>query len=146
MSPIKHIFATLLLSIIFVPAIYSQPAEPDGHSQIQPKEESGYAMLIRNMNHLNAALKTVGMLEEDGGDSIDHFEVVICGKSVTQLNDHAGLITDAVQAGMTLTACGMSLNKFSVPVDELPEGVGVVPNGLIRIFDLQEKGYKTVTL
>lgn len=146
MSPIKHIFATLLLSAIIVPPIYGQPAEPDGETKLQPNAEHSYAMLIRNMNHLNAALKTAGMLKKDGGNGIDHFEVVICGKSVTQLNDHAGLIDDAVQAGITLTACGMSLNKFSVSEDELPQGVGVVPNGLIRIFHLQKKGYQTVTL
>jgi len=40
----------------------------------------------------------------------------------------------------------MSLNKFAIEEDEHPKGVGVVPNGLIRIFDLQQQGYQTIAL
>lgn len=85
------------------------------------------------------------MLEDDAR-AVDHFEVVICGKSVTKLNNYTDLIDRATGSGITLSVCGMSLNKFSVEKDALPQGVDVVPNGLIRIFDLQEKGYKTITL
>lgn len=141
-----QICTAFLLSIFIVSNAYSQPVESNKQIQIQPRSGQSYAMLVRNFNHLNAAIKTVRMMEEDDANSIHHFEVVICGKIVTEFNDNADLIDDATQAGIKLSACGMSLNKFSITEGELPQGVGVVPNGLIRIFDLQEQGYKTITL
>lgn len=103
-------------------------------------------MLIRNMNHLNAAIKTVQMLEEDGQKSVANFEVVICGKEVKNLRKHSDLICSAKEHNIRLSACGMSMEKFSVKNSALPAGVDIVPNGLIRIFELQENGYQTVTL
>lgn len=145
MIPMKRILTAFLLSIFLISNAYSQPVESETTEHFQLQKGQDYAMLIRNMNHLNAALKTVEMMEGDAR-AVDHFEVVICGKIVTELNDHTDLIDRATGSGITLSVCGMSLNKFSVEKDELPQGIGVVPNGLIRMFDLQEKGYKTIAL
>lgn len=141
----KHILSVFLLSIFLIPNAYSQPVESTNQTQIQPTAGEDYALLIRKVNHLKAALKTVDMMKKNT-ETIDHFEVVMCGKSVTQLNDNAALVRQASQAGITLSACGMSLNKFSIAEDELPQKIKVVPNGLIRLFDLQEQGYKTIAL
>jgi len=146
MSALKQIFTAFLLSIFIAPIANGQPVESNKQTHIEPQTGQDYAILIRKMNHLNAALKTVRMMEEDDDNAINNFEVVICGKGVTQLNDNTDLVNKATQSGITLSACGMSLNKFSISKDELPQGVGVVGNGLIRIFDLQEQGYKTITL
>jgi len=146
MSALKQIFTTFLLSILIVPIANSQAVESNNQRQIKPDTGENYAILIRKINHLNAALKTVSMMEKEDDNAINRFEVVICGKSVTQLNNNTDLVSKATQAGITLSACGMSLNKFSISKDELPEGIGVVANGLIRIFELQEEGYKTITL
>lgn len=105
-----------------------------------------YAMLIRNINHLNPAIKTVEMLQQDSGTTPQNFEVVICGKAVKDLKPNADLLKKAENHGITLSVCGMSLTKFSITEDQLPEYIKVVPNGLIRIFELQKKGYLTITL
>lgn len=110
------------------------------------KQSNNYALLVRNFNHLNAAVKTVDMMTEDDPNAVNNFEVVICGKKIRNINDHQSLIDEAQNKKITITACGMSMNKFSMDKKELPEGIDVVPNGLIRIFELQDKGYKTITL
>lgn len=110
------------------------------------RQSNSYTLLIRNFNHLKAAVKTVEMMTEDSPNAINNFEVVICGKKITTINDHRALIKEAQNKGITLTACGMSMNKFSMDKDELPKGVESVPNGLIRVYELQDKGYKTITL
>jgi intracellular sulfur oxidation DsrE/DsrF family protein len=145
MISLKKILSVVLLSIFLIPSAYSQPVESKKQTQIQSKESHDYALLVRKVNHLKAALKTVTMMKDDG-KTINHFEVVMCGKGVTQLNDNTDLISKATQSGITLSACGMSLNKFAIEEDELPKGVGIVPNGLIRIFDLQQQGYQTIAL
>lgn len=80
------------------------------------------------------------------GRTVEHFEVVLCGKKITQINKNRDLIKKAQKTGITVTACGMSMNKFSMTKSDLPDSVRVVKNGLIRIYDLQEQGYKTITL
>lgn len=110
------------------------------------EENKNYALLIRNFNHLKAAVKTIDMLKEDRPNAVNKFEVVICGKKIVHINEHKSLINKSQEKGITLTACGMTMNKFSMDKKDLPKGVGVVPNGLIRIFKLQEDGYKTITL
>ncbi len=145
MKPLKRILPVVLLSLFIATNINSQPEEPQSNERFQATEGQDYAMLIRSMNHLNAAIKTVQMLEDDAR-AVDQFEVVICGKIVAELSDNVNLIERATASGITLSVCGMSLKKFSIDKDELPRGVSIVPNGLIRMFDLQEKGYKTVAL
>lgn len=146
MLSFKRILTVFLLSIFLVPCAYSQPAGLNKQTQVQPSTRQDYAMLIRKIDHLKAAIKTLKMMKENDANAVNHFEVVICGKGVTQLSENSDLIDNATQAGITLSACGMSLNKFSIAENELPQGVGVVSNGLIRMFALQEQGYKTISL
>jgi intracellular sulfur oxidation DsrE/DsrF family protein len=141
------LFLTLFLLTGTVISTQAQPSVENNTVAIQSdKQSNNYALLVRNYNHLRAAIKTVEMMTEDDPNGVNKFEIVICGKRITNINNHKSLINEAKQKGITLTACGMSMNKFSMDKEELPEGVGVEPNGLIRIFELQEKGYKTITL
>ena len=144
----KLLFLTFFLLTGTFISTQAQPSTSENKtSAIQSNTQSNnYALLVRNYNHLRAAVKTVDMMTEDDSDAVNNFEVVICGKKITDINKHKSLINEAKQKGITVTACGMSMNNFSMDNEELPEGVNVEPNGLIRIFKLQEKGYKTITL
>ncbi len=148
MKTYKLLFLTLFLFAGTFISTQAQPSTSENKtSAIQSNEQSNnYALLVRNYNHLRAAVKTVEMMTEDDPNAVNKFEVVICGKKIRNINKHKSLINEAQQKGITLTACGMSMNNFSMDKEELPAGVGVESNGLIRIFKLQEKGYKTITL
>ncbi|NGP87663.1 DsrE family protein [Fodinibius halophilus] len=136
-----------LLTGTFIPSQAQPSAYENTIAAIQSdKKNNNYALLVRNYNHLKAAVKTVEMMTEDNPNTVNKFEVIICGKKITDIQKHQPLIKRAKQKGITLTACGMSMNKFSMDKEELPKGIGVVPNGLIRIFKLQDDGYKTITL
>lgn len=148
MKTYKLLFLILFLLAGTFISTQAQPSTTENKtSAIQSDQKSNnYALLVRNYNHLRAAIKTVEMMTEDDPNAINKFEVVICGKIITNINKHKSLINEAKQKGITLTACGMSMNNFSMDKEQLPEGVSIEPNGLIRIFELQEKGYKTITL
>lgn len=146
MNALNKVLFALYLSIIIVPNLYGQAVDSDQKAPNYADSGKNYAMLIRNINHLNAAIKTVNMLTEKNREAVDQFEVVICGKTVTKLKTNADLINKAKQSGITLSVCGMSMNKFSITKEDLSNQVGIVPNGLIRIFELQEQGYYTITL
>lgn len=146
MKKLKIILTAFVINFLVSANVQGQSIDRSQSESIQSNENQSYAMLIRNMNHLNAAIKTVQMLEEDEQKSVANFEVVICGKEVKNLREHSDLICSAKEHNIKLSACGMSLKKFSVPQSALPAGIQVVPNGLIRLFELQELGYHTITL
>ncbi len=145
MQYIKLLFLTLFM---FTGALSQAPAQPlsESNSPNIEKESENYALLIRNFNHLKAAVATIETMTEDNTNAVDNFEVVICGKQLTDINEHKSLVKKAQRKGLTLTACGMTMDNFSMAKEDLPDGVQVEPNGLIRIFELQEQGYKTITL
>lgn len=147
-----NIFRISFLTLFLFTGILIQTQAQSSTSEnipgaMQPdKQSNNYALLVRNFNHLKAAVKTVDMMTEDEPNAVNNFEVVICGNKITTISEHQALIEEALNKEITLTACGMSMNKFSMGNEELPEGVEVVPNGLIRIFELQDKGYKIITM
>lgn len=118
-----------------------------------PEESAGkkrFALLVRNTQHMGAALKTASQMRESG-TNYDAFEVVVCGKVVQELIDPENeqipdMLKQAEDLNMTFTVCGMSMDKFTISPKQLPEQFEVVPNGLIRIFELQESCYYTIEL
>jgi intracellular sulfur oxidation DsrE/DsrF family protein len=118
-----------------------------------PGENSGkrnYAILVRNTQHMQAALKTASQMKASGKD-YDAFEVVVCGKVVNELIDKGhkqlpNMLKQAEELEVRFSVCGMSLDKFSISPEQLPEQFELVDNGLIRIFELQENCYYTIEL
>lgn len=147
-----NFFRILFLTFLLITGTFFQSQAQSPVSQNDPattqldKQGNNYALLVRNFNHLRAAVKTVVMITADNPNAVNKFEVVICGRNITNINEYTSLVNRAQNKGITLTACGMSMNKFSMDKSDLPKDVGVVENGLIRIFELQDKGYKTITL
>jgi intracellular sulfur oxidation DsrE/DsrF family protein len=111
------------------------------------KADGKYAMLVRNVEHLQASVKTAaGLIKDNPG--LD-FQIVVCGPLVKEVAGNAAtreLMDRAEKEGMIILACGISMKKFNVSAADLPRSVQVTENGLLYIFGLQENGYKTITL
>lgn len=149
MKSYKNIFRITLLVLTASAMSFNSNAQ----SKPCPEETGGknnYALLVRNTQHISAALKTASQLKTSGKD-YDAFEIVVCGKEVTNLIDKDNgqvkeILTQAQLLNIRLSVCGMSLNKFGIATDQVPKQVEVVENGLIRIFELQENCYFTIEL
>ena len=111
------------------------------------QKDGRYAMLVRNAEHLQAAVKTGADLIKDN-PGLD-FQIVVCGALVKDIAGNAAtreLMDRAEKEGAIILACGISLKKFNIAAADLPRTVQVTENGLLYIFGLQENGYKTITL
>ena len=111
------------------------------------QKDGRYAMLVRNAEHLQAAVKTGADLIKDN-PGLD-FQIVVCGALVKDIAGNAAtreLMDRAEKEGVIILACGISLKKFNIAAADLPRTVQVTENGLLYIFGLQENGYKTITL
>lgn len=112
-------------------------------------KSDNYALLVSNPKHIKVAVMTAKELFKNPKFSTQHFEVVVCGKAVQALmknNERQPEIEKGMSLGVSFKACNISLKKAQITPDKLIKDVVVVPNGLVRMFELQKEGYHTIEL
>ena len=123
-----------------------------GNSQAQTAPQTqthNYVVLTRSIPQLKAIILSAKDLQAEDGSHFGAFKVIICGKSVTGLNqkDKIGpYIEMAEKNHVQLYACGFSLKHFKINPMSLPKQIHVVKNGLLYNFELQKKGYLSIAL
>ncbi|MCP9200490.1 sulfur reduction protein DsrE [Gramella sp. GC03-9] len=136
----------LKISSILILAIFSMlPAQAQQHHA----EEHNYVVLTKKVPQLEPILITAENLKTEDGDHFGDFQVIICGKNIADITDPGKMekfIAKAEKLGVQLVACGFSLNKFGVDRKEVPESIKTVENGILYNFQLQKKGYKSLSL
>lgn len=151
-NSIKLFAITLIQILLFIFAI-------DGAAQNQISKEpikktnasnsQNFGMLVRTEEHIKASVKTASELLKGDKFKTDHIEIIICGEAVEFLKK-GSLIEDvlkkAIDMKVRVVACGMSMEKQKVIKESLMPGIEIESNGIIRIFELQNLGYKTVEL
>lgn len=107
--------------------------------------------LLRQKEHITQVIKTIEDLKGGGPTALNVGEVVIvvCGEAVTSLTCYES--TEWVKRiqkypGVSLEACGLSLEKFGQGEKDLVPGIGYTRNGFIKAFELQKQGYLSVEL
>ncbi|WP_159103327.1 DsrE family protein [Prolixibacter bellariivorans] len=116
---------------------------------INNANSDNYALLVSNPKHIKVAVMTAKELFNNPKFSAQHFEVVVCGKAVQALlknNEQQPEIEKGLRLGISFKACNISLKKAQITPAKLIKGVVVVPNGLVRMFELQKEGYHTIEL
>lgn len=107
-----------------------------------------YAMLVMNAQHLKAAVST-GVEFKTFSKKID-FQIIACGELVKEISldqELQSMIKNAVtRHGLKVLVCGLSIEQFKVDKSLLPNETPVTKNGLIYMFGLQEKNYKSIIL
>ena len=130
----------------------TSPANAQSVKEIQTvenavKNDGKYALLVRTLQHLKAAVITGDALKRKS-DKID-FRIVVCGELVKELSNNDSLkkmVNEASGRGLKILACGLSVKRLAVDKSRLPESVSITENGLIYLFGLEESGFKTIAL
>jgi intracellular sulfur oxidation DsrE/DsrF family protein len=111
--------------------------------------QNNYVVLTKKVPQLQPILLTAEALKAEEGDAFGDFQIIICGKEIGDITDTekiSGFIKKAEEVGVHITACGFSLNKFKVDKTKIPKEIKVVENGILYNFQLQKKGYKSISL
>ncbi len=114
-----------------------------------PSNSQNFGMLVRTEEHIKAAVKTASELFKGSKFKTDRIEIIICGEAVELLKKGSpieAILKKAIDMKVRIVACGMSMEKQNVNKESLLSGVEIESNGIIRIFELQNQGYKTVEL
>lgn len=112
-------------------------------------ENQKYVVLTKKIPQLKPILLTAEDLQKEDGSNFGDFQVIICGKTVTELTDKEQLepfLQKAKELNVTVNACGFSLKKFGVDETKLPKQIKIVKNGILYDFQLQKKGYHSLGL
>lgn len=124
-----------------------------GNSKLQAQQvdssKNNYVVLTTKVQQLQPIILTAEALEAEEGESFGDFQVIICGKDIGQITEPEiinAFIQKAEKAGVQIIACGFSLNKFKVDKTKVPANVNIVENGILYNFQLQKKGYKSLSL
>ncbi|MGY8914262.1 MAG: sulfur reduction protein DsrE [Flavobacteriales bacterium] len=111
--------------------------------------KNNYVVLTKKVPQLQPIILTAEALKVEDGEEFGDFQVIICGKEIGDIteDDKIGkFIEKAEKAGVHIVACGFSLDKFKVNKNSIPKEIKVVENGILYNFQLQKKGYKSISL
>ncbi len=126
----------------------AQTAESIQKTEQSIRKNGKYALLVMKALHLKTAINT-GIEFKANSKKID-FQIIVCGELVKEISQDAALqslIKNAVsQHGLKVLACGLSIEQLKVDKSLLPNEIKVTRNGLIYMFGLQEKNYKSIVL
>lgn len=120
--------------------------------QVYAQENSdtrNYIVLTRNIEQMKPILLAAKNLAVEDGSSFGAFQVIICGKAVTDLTNPEKtkeFISLAEKYNVVIFACGFSLEKFNVDTSLLPSEFKTIENGIFYSLQLQKKGYFSVSL
>lgn len=108
-----------------------------------------YLVLSQNIEQLKPFLLTANALAEADGKKYGDFYVIICGKTVRDIVNNPNfntLLEDAKNQKVKVFVCGLSLKKFNIDPNLLPSNITVVDNGILYGFQLQKKGFLSLTI
>lgn len=118
------------------------------HKEIQNNKEN-YVVLTRKVPQLKPIIYAAKDLATQDVNTFGEFHVVICGKTILETKDHEQMksyLDLAKNYNVKIFACGFSMKKFGVKASELPQEMEIVENGILYNFQLQKKGFKSITL
>lgn len=130
----------LLISVLAGSEVQAQQHEDEKHD---------YVVLTKKVPQLQPILITAENLKEEDAGKFGKFEVIICGQNIGDITDESKMdqfLKKAEELGVKLVACGFSLNKFKVDKKKVPKQMEIVENGILYNFQLQKKGYKSISL
>ncbi|QTY27673.1 sulfur reduction protein DsrE [Flavobacterium sp. CS20] len=137
-----YIFSSIFLMLTLFGTLNTQ-------AQQMNNDKNNYVVLTKKVPQLQPILMTAESLKAEDGDAFGDFQVIICGKEIGDITDTEKIrdfIVKAEKAGVQIIACGFSLNKFKVDKTKVPKEIEVVENGILYNFQLQKKGYKSISL
>jgi intracellular sulfur oxidation DsrE/DsrF family protein len=136
-----------ILSIVII--LISVLSSMGQTSNTMEQHTHNYVVLTKKVPQLQPIILTAKALAEEDGEYFGDFQVIICGKTVTDLRDGNEIkqfIEKAEAANVKIVVCGFSIKKFKVDKNDIPQELEIVDNGILHNFQLQKKGYMSIAL
>lgn len=112
-------------------------------------EKNNYLVLSKNIEQLKPVMLTATELAEQDGNKYGVFHVIFCGKTVQNISknkEFLSLTQQAKEQHLKVFVCRLSLKKFGIDPNDIPDTIEVTENGILEGFQLTKKGFLTLTI
>ncbi|SFE86462.1 hypothetical protein [Thermophagus xiamenensis] len=112
-------------------------------------EKDNYLIFSKDIRQIGPILTTAKELMNEDDEKFGEFHVVFCGKTVKDIpnnTDFIKLLEEADALNIKVFACGISLNKFSVDRNSLPEKIKITENGILYGLQHTKNGFITLSI
>ncbi len=112
-------------------------------------DKNNYVVLITKMGHFKPVFMTAEILKTEDGDNFGDFQIVLYGKEVIDIANSKimdGIIAQSEKFGVQIAVCEMALKKFNVDMSKINKKIKIVPNAFLYNFQLQNEGFKSLSL
>ena len=134
--------------IIATAILFMAGAEIVNAQSIQEGKDN-YLVISKNIQQLKPIILTAQDLGKSEEQSLGEFHVLICGKTVKDISGNEAfkeLLEEARKQRIQVLVCGLSLSKFDIGIDQLPDDLTIVDNGILHALQLKKKGFITLTI
>jgi hypothetical protein len=126
------------------------PAADSAVQSAQSADTTKAALGVRKPKHVSVAIMTArDMLSGEAEQPADEVAIVTCGPAIRALaqdSDRASEVRQALDRGIAIKACGVTVERMGFDADRFIDGVEVVPNGFVELIRLQKQGYLSIEL
>ncbi len=120
-----------------------------GHNPDNPKKHKAFFHLNEGDPAKAIAVLTniQNYVDVVGWRNIEALELVVHGPGlrpfmVKGINSEVkGKIETLLTGGLKMGACEITMRRQNIKLEELIEGLPAIPSGVVRVMELQEKGY-----
>lgn len=120
-----------------------------GHTADNPKKHKAFFHLNEGDPKKASAVLTnmQNYVDVVGWQNIEALELVVHGPGlrpfiVTTIDAEVKAKVEALlTGGLKMGACQITMKRQNIKLEELIEGLPAIPSGVVRVMELQEKGY-----
>ncbi len=142
---------TLFLGVMAVGVVLVsgwQPAHASHNADNAKKHKAFFHLNEADPTKAAAVLTNMqNYVDVVGWQSIEALELVVHGPGLrpfivkTIAPDVRGKVEALLTGGMKMGACQITMKRQNIKPEELIEGLPPIPSGVVRVMELQEKGY-----
>ncbi|MEZ4970387.1 MAG: DsrE family protein [Flavobacteriaceae bacterium] len=118
-------------------------------AQMVNLKKNNYLVLSKNIQQLKPVILTATKLAEQDDNEYGEFYVIFCGKTVQNISKNKEFISLTKQAkeqNLKVFVCGLSLKKFGIDPNDIPNSIEVTENGILDGFQLTKNGFITLSI
>lgn len=142
----KIVLALALVATFSQVAVAGNTENTTSTYEYQEVKGKKFAILVQSIKNMRASIMTGS--EVLAANPKAEFEIVIMGKMVQELNnpEYRAELDAANKAGIKLVVCEFALKVYGVELADLPSYFIGTPNAHKYYFQLNEKGFTTLSI
>lgn len=139
---------SLAIGLLIIGAGWTGPAEAS-HQAESPKKHKVFFHLTESdpQRAIGVLTNIQNFVDVVGWKNIESIELVVHGPGLRPFvaktidPEVKGKLEALLTAGLKMGACQVTMRRQNLKVDDLVEGLTPIPSGVVRVMELEEKGY-----